>query len=420
MYLLDVDDVLRALERAARAAPTDAEAHFRLGAALARAGRADEAGRALRDALVASPGHALAAAELARLPGLARGPWPTEDGEGDGARRASFPGARKGALAVKVVLPSPPRGAPVVTARNTALVATFEGAFEVRSDGSVERAGPRGPQRGPPVLAGSDALVLLEGERGVALAGARGEVVWSHGDLGGRAFEPLVVDDMVVLGVENVGLVALDLASGGVRFTVAIDAEAFSRPSCGRDIYVAVRGDRPSVVRGYGEAWRWQLHAIDRTGRVPWSSPARSERDTGPPEVPLVAGDRVLARVEQDLVALDTATGKALWDAKVLGPAALGTDGLVRAVRDGRLVGLDAKGEVAWQGDSSQHYPGGRLATDALGTTFVAQNDRVVAIGKSGAYLWSCATARTTSRPVVGNGCVLVTSFHEKTLSWIV
>src|SRR5262249_52476065 len=135
---------------------------------------------------------------------------------------------------------------------------------------------------------------------------AEGALVWSESELGGRAFEPVVAGDSLVLGAEGVGVLALDLATGRERWRVAMDAESYSRPSMsvfggsapgppagsfggsapgppagsfggsapgppvsvfggiGELMHVAVRGDRPSVVRGYGEAWRWQLHAIDR------------------------------------------------------------------------------------------------------------------------------------------------------------
>jgi outer membrane protein assembly factor BamB len=413
-----VDDTLRTLERTALGAPGDADAQFRLGAALIRAGRSSEAATALRAALVAQPAHALAQQEIARIPGLARGPWPSEDGDEDGARRSAFPGARRGTVSRSVVLPAAPRGAPVITADGRALVATLEGAYEIDPPGRVALRGPPIPQRGPPVVAGSGRLVLLLGERGVGVLAA-GVLAWEIHDLGGRAFEPIVADELVILGVEDVGLLALDVATGHERWRVAMDAESYSRPSLGELVYTAVRGGRPSVVRGYGEAWRWQLHAIERTGHVRWSSEPRAERDTGTPQVPLVQGASVFARVEAEVLALDARDGKLLAEAKANGPIALGADGLVRVLQGERLLGLDARGVSRWQGDGTRSYMNGRLAVDGEGTTYVATNERVVAIGKSGGYLWSCAVPRITSRPAIGNGCVLVTSFHERTVNWI-
>lgn len=417
-----VDEVLLAFERRARATPEDADAQFRLGAALLRAGRPTDAARALRAALVAAPGHGAAARELARVPGLARGPWPSEDGDEDGGRRSAFPGARRGVLGPRVTLSSPPRGAPVVAADGRALVATLEGCFAIDASGRIEAIGPREAQRGPPVLAGGDSLVLLLGERGVAVLDAKRQLVWSNPELGGRAFEPMVADDLVIVGVENVGVSAFDLATGARRWLVLMDAESYSRPSLGGELaVVAVRGDRPSVVRGYGEAWRWQLHAIDhRRGHVRWSSEPRAERFTGAPEVPLVARETVFARVEADVLAFAATDGRLLGEANAHGPLALGGDGLVRVLQGERLVGLDERGSERWAGDPGQSYLNGRLAVDLEGTTFVATNERVAAIGKSGGFLWSCAVPRITSRPVIGNGCLLVTSYHERTVTWII
>jgi outer membrane protein assembly factor BamB len=393
-----VDDALRELERAARARPDDALAHFRLGAARLRLGREAEAATALVAALAIDPGHAEAARGLARLPGIARGPWPSEVGGADAARRSPFPGARRGVVLRESLVPAPPRGAPVVAASGDAFVATGDGAWRIARLGEVEPFGPREPQRGPPVLASGGALVLLQGEQGLGLADASGRVVWAR-DLGARAFDPLVAGDLLLVGVEHEGLLALDLASGRERWRVAIDAEGFSRPALSsRGVaWVAVRGDRPAVVRGYDEAWSWQLHGIDLAGRVVASTDARPERDAAPPDDPALspAGDVVLARVGNDLLTFRASDASPLARLPATVFFAVQADGTARALGEGPL------------------------AIDGEGTTFVAEQERVTAIDRSGDLLWRCPVKRTTSRPVVGNGCVLVASYHEKTVTWI-
>lgn len=168
----------------------------------------------------------------------------------------------------------------------------------------------------------------------------------SIGSGGGYGFAPQVVGDTVYAAAPSGSVVALDLASGAVRWQVA------TKPlSAG----VGSDGHVTAVVTQEG-----MVVAYDAQGKQMWTSQAASAVN-----VPPAVGDGIVAVRTTDyrVQAFDAASGKLRWNVQRPGPAlALRTSMriavephlLVAGMPSGRLLVLDAaSGAVRWEGTVS-------------------------------------------------------------------
>ncbi|TAN26631.1 MAG: outer membrane protein assembly factor BamB [Castellaniella sp.] len=168
----------------------------------------------------------------------------------------------------------------------------------------------------------------------------------SIGSGGGYGFAPQVVGDTVYAAAPSGSVVALDLASGAVRWQVA------TKPlSAG----VGSDGHVTAVVTQEG-----MVVAYDAQGKQLWASQAASAVN-----VPPAVGNGIVAVRTTDyrVQAFDAASGKLRWNVQRPGPAlALRTSMqmavephlLVVGMPSGRLMVLDAaSGAVRWEGTIS-------------------------------------------------------------------
>ncbi len=220
-----------------------------------------------------------------------------------------------------------------------------------------------------PTVAGDRVLVGLPDGRLVALELRSGEVVWSV-DLGARTrSSPAVVDGTVFIG-DDAGVVhALGLADGRTLWTHRTEGAGMSSAEYGWD-RVSLQAS-PAVADGvvYIGSRDGGIYALDAaTGRRLWYA------DHGAPWVVAsvaVHGDRLWAGSSdgQFVAALDTETGREVWrtdaGARVFAsPALAGMDDsnpsgtppsggtLYVADHDGRVRALDpATGAIRWRYD---------------------------------------------------------------------
>jgi outer membrane protein assembly factor BamB len=178
--------------------------------------------------------------------------------------------------------------------------------------------------------------------------------------LGGHALlgAPVVAGDAVVVGVADLddgragGVVAFELASGAPRWQARVGTSVTTTP--------VVHAGGVSVLAGDGVLWtvgladgveRWRVDlgaGLDASHARTASSPA-------------VAGDLVVAALQDRLVALDAATGAERWRLSAGGQsftshhAAVVSDGETIVAALGRapvaLVGVGLGGEKKWQRD---------------------------------------------------------------------
>jgi len=254
-----------------------------------------------------------------------------------------------------------------------------------------------------------------------------------------------ISDGVVYLGAGNGDLVALDLATGILRWKYsARNLIGESSPAVGRDaVYI---GDLTGI-----------LHAVGiRDGKLLWTFKTGSEIKSSP----VVVNDLVLVgSYDSHLYALDARTGTLRWKVATQGPVnatpavrggltfIAGCDGKFRAIRvtDGRqqyeivsgaytgaspaldedrayfgtfndeVLALDLKGrKIAWRyRDPARAFPYYSSAALSNGRVIVGGRDKVVhAIDAStGSAAWTFATrARVDSSPVVAGGRVYVGS----------
>jgi len=166
------------------------------------------------------------------------------------------------------------------------------------------------------------------------------------GSGGGYGFAPQVVGDSVYAAAPSGSVVALDLASGAVRW------QAATKPlsaGAGSDGHVTAVVTQEGLVIAY-----------DARGKQLWAAQAASAVN-----VPPAVGNGIVAVRTTDyrVQAFDAATGKLRWNVQRPGPAlalrtsmrlAMQPNLLIAGMPNGRLMVLDpASGAVRWEGTVS-------------------------------------------------------------------
>lgn len=166
------------------------------------------------------------------------------------------------------------------------------------------------------------------------------------GSGGGYGFAPQVVGDSVYAAAPSGSVVALDLASGAVRW------QAATKPlsaGAGSDGHVTAVVTQEGLVIAY-----------DAQGKQLWTAQAASAVN-----VPPAVGNGIVAVRTTDyrVQAFDAATGKLRWNVQRPGPAlalrtsmrlAMQPNLLIAGMPNGRLMVLDAaSGAVRWEGTVS-------------------------------------------------------------------
>lgn len=205
----------------------------------------------------------------------------------------------------------------------------------------------------------------------VALDARTGRPRWSHRfDTAAQLLEPVVEDRTVFVSTSRAELVALNTASGKVRWQVNLEGGNLSGPVAANGLVHVTR------TRGYGES---AVHSFDgQTGRRRWLYPARDLIST----VPVVAAKTiVIVRRDGRVHGLNDQTGRVRWtrDLRDTDPANPGdlfpvSDGATVYVRRGSaLHALDADtGRTRWSDPSPP--PGTPLAAHN-GVVYLSASD---------------------------------------------
>ena len=122
-------------------------------------------------------------------------------------------------------------------------------------------------------------------------------------DAAGVRGAPAIADELVIVTAErdDAGLLAgLDLATGEVAFETSLPTGARAAPVVADDTVFVQRNDGTLVAFGTDGSRRWDVDAGDRAGSAP-----------------VVAGDRVIAFVENSLVGIDRATAETAWTTEI-------------------------------------------------------------------------------------------------------
>jgi outer membrane protein assembly factor BamB len=200
-------------------------------------------------------------------------------------------------------------------------------ALDARTGGEQWRFATDVEKVGPLALA--DGAVLLNGGDVIALDAVTGEIRWRQAVTGTGI---VAAGAGVVVASTPVGLVALDPASGGLRWVVPTPAPPQGSPSVAGE--VVITDDGAGTLVGLDPA----------DGAEQWRAPAARLLQT-----PVAAGNLVVVATAEGVLALDARSGDQRWrhdgDGDVLRVA---TDGsAVAAVGGDRLALLDgATGDV--------------------------------------------------------------------------
>jgi outer membrane protein assembly factor BamB len=169
---------------------------------------------------------------------------------------------------------------------------------------------------------------------------------------------PRCAGGLVVFGGEDGVVRALDARTGAVRWTFRTGGRIRARPTLsGGDVYVAADDGlvyRLSAHRGE-ELWRVRL--VEKPiERLPFDDP-KTRYDRFGSEVTVGGGRAYVGTHDGRVVALDPATGRALWEfatgGSVLGAVTLLSNRAYAGSFDGRVYALDAvTGALVWQRDT--------------------------------------------------------------------
>jgi outer membrane protein assembly factor BamB len=286
-----------------------------------------------------------------------------------------------------VGMPAAARGVVAATYGHSVLV-----ALDARTGRPRWRASRIGLRDVAPTIDG-DRILAATDNGVVALAEADGRVLWDR-TLGERPSSPLVVDGAVVVTTWEGRLVALD------RWALDLAGPSLGPPAAGLNVVVAAWDTGVVAVDAATGAVRWRhefgspgtsapvvvaglavvvagdgaAHAYDLvSGREHWSQPMHG---AGSPEAPPAAAAGLVAIADRSgyLVVLDAASGRRRWnadgDAAVErgGPAFAG-DAVALPLDDGRLL-------VASRHGRTLTNPEGRVSgVAAAGRLFVATRE---------------------------------------------
>jgi outer membrane protein assembly factor BamB len=326
-------------------------------------------------------------------------------------------------------------------------------------------------------IVSSPAVADVDGERTVffgggktlyALAAGDGHLRWRHelrpdgGSQDPTEIEtsPVVVDGMVIVGWdvhnddggEPAGVVALDAATGAVRWTFTTErtpqgcGDVWGSPSVDRSrgLVFAATGNCPSSPAGWGR-YTEALFALDlRTGRPRWSfQPHRPNNDdfdfAGAPNLFEGRDGRALVGLgnkDATYYAVDRSTGREVWQRSVSRPGItrrgsnFSTGGFIgpTAYADGIVVGgtavggapflhaLDAAtGRIRWQQpEAAATYA---AAVEANGVVIIGGTDftlRALDL-RTGRVLWRQEMTGVVAggAVVVGNDVIAVAGIRE-------
>ncbi|SDF34377.1 outer membrane protein assembly factor BamB family protein [Halorientalis regularis] len=213
---------------------------------------------------------------------------------------------------------------------------------------------------------------------------------WQRLPDGGSVAEAPVVDDGTVYAVcDDDSLLAVDLESGAVEWTVDLDGEA-STPPVVTD-RLAVVGTDDGVVA---------VHTSD--GEEQWTAAGEITS--------LVAADEIYAGTTESVLSLSKHTGRQQWrtalDARVT-DLAVGDGTVYAATRDGIVAVPDGDGDARWSADAP-----GRTPRVSLGSVVVASGrDGIRALDpETGDERWCDETSSGSSTVAVAHGRVYQTT----------
>ena len=174
---------------------------------------------------------------------------------------------------------------------------------------------------------------------------ATGRIVWDI-ELGDRANTPVVVgDDALAVPTWDGRLAVLDATTGAVRHTVGLPGAVLGPAAGGADVAVAT----------WDDGFRAGVVAVDgATGAVRWQQPVGAGGVSSPA---VVGAHAVVVTGDMQAVAFTLADGRRAWTRPTTGagspevPPSVGTE-LVVADRLGGLLGLaPGDGRVHWRMD---------------------------------------------------------------------
>ncbi len=238
---------------------------------------------------------------------------------------------------------------------------------------------------GKPAFDSTCAYVALRDGRLAAVSLATGAVLWSTNQ--GLTTPPAAVEGLV-LAIKGETLIALDSASGKLRWQQALGAPSVLAPTAGPN-WVAVATTKPELLllRPSDGGLLW---------RQPLASPART--------LPIGDADRVVIGLTNgQVVALAAKNGAAEWSRKVSGVPlvlTLNRDRVFVGTADDFLCALVAdSGSQKWRWRTGGDVGGG-VAADEKRVYFASLDNSLVALGRGGGDLkWE---QRLPSRPVGG------------------
>jgi outer membrane protein assembly factor BamB len=342
-----MDEELRNLERAMRAAPSDGDAARRYGAALARAGKLGDAATALEGALEPTSWDA---GVLADLDALTRGgvdptsPWPGRWGDGRRSRRSRCVGPARGEIVSRTKirdarLADAPWYMPFVVDGSGRAIACAEGGTALVSidpGGGVETVRAFEPVEPPWTRNGADVLLISPGRSAIIevfdglpddpVFGQVHRVTIDGCELGepGRAIPPQhwIAGLASFFRVSNVGgetmLDAVSLSTGRRRWRAKLDGP-----------------EHTALAVGPGAS----LLAISRT-----DDSATLERfDIGAGE--LRSRATIASRAERELVSLS-------------GGLVVGSDGTAYVTFGNEVFSIDGDGETVWWRELDPRFAG--------------------------------------------------------------
>ncbi|HEU4407654.1 MAG TPA: PQQ-binding-like beta-propeller repeat protein [Polyangiaceae bacterium] len=295
-----------------------------------------------------------------------------------------------------------------------------------------------GPVVAAPVLAG-DRVVVASLSGRLAALGPEGRPAWVT-ELKERLYgSPLVLGELVLVGVDGGALVALDAASGALRWKLSTEQDADTAPAPLGEGAVFAAGPQLIAVRRDGTVrWRYkakkkifaspavaddgtivigdqahQVTALSAEGRVRWAFDAGADVDAAPV---IGEGGVVYAGTDgAEIVALELATGALKWrrvaGGKVRGPLGLGRDGTVFAGTYGPEPALVALAPddgaprfrfALGRAGSAEVGVHGAPLEDREGTlVFGAHDDALYALGPGGELAWRAALGGDIDATVV-------------------
>ncbi|MGE0489474.1 MAG: PQQ-binding-like beta-propeller repeat protein [Vulcanimicrobiota bacterium] len=257
----------------------------------------------------------------------------------------------------------------------------------------------------------------------------------------GWTYEPLVIEDQVIVSCADKTLQAYDLE--GHRLWSQPAGFSTQRPAAspdGQSLYLATHENKLMAFDRQGQP-RWQfsegwggfaepavgpdgtiyvgstsrlLLALNPDGSEKW----RYQTETGVKSQPVIGKHVYVADSTGHISALSPETGEALWtvDTKQVyqGPLAIGRDGSVLQAQWKKLVAFDPEtGEVRWETEAHTPHEAGP-SVDREGRIFVSSTEGGLdCFSPEGQKLWSATTDKAlVTTPVVGaDGTIVARDF---------